>query len=150
MIQNDVHYHWSKKHQRKQRQTMQAGIIERAMPLEVSNVMLLSPSDGKPTRVGYRFTPDGEKVRTYLERWALMTPQWSEHMLRFFKEPTSRSYIFTYSAGRELCRSYAAGEPERFRRLLTDQVRIRDLLATRATTSTAATSPTVLHGIPPG
>jgi len=25
--------------------------------------MLLSPSDGKPTRVGYRFTPDGEKVR---------------------------------------------------------------------------------------
>ena len=53
----------AKKHQRKQRQTMQAGIIEKAMPLEVSNVMLLSPSDGKPTRVGYRFTPDGEKVR---------------------------------------------------------------------------------------
>ena len=53
----------AKKHQRKQRQQMQAGIIEKAMPLEVSNVMLLSPSDGKPTRVGYRFTPDGEKVR---------------------------------------------------------------------------------------
>ena len=40
----------AKKHQRKQRQTMQAGIIEKAMPLEVSNVMLLSPSDGKPTQ----------------------------------------------------------------------------------------------------
>jgi len=53
----------AKKHQRKHRQQMQAGIIEKAMPLEVSNVMLLSPSDGKPTRVGYRFTPDGEKVR---------------------------------------------------------------------------------------
>ena len=53
----------AKKHQRKQRQQMQAGIIEKAMPLEVSNVMLLSPSDGRPTRVGYRFTPDGEKVR---------------------------------------------------------------------------------------
>jgi large subunit ribosomal protein L24 len=53
----------SKKHQRKQRQTMQAGIIDKAMPFDVSNVMLLSPSDGKPTRVGYRFTPDGDKVR---------------------------------------------------------------------------------------
>jgi large subunit ribosomal protein L24 len=53
----------AKKHQRKQRQTMQAGIIEKAMPLEVSNVMLLSPADGKPTRVGYRFNPDGDKVR---------------------------------------------------------------------------------------
>jgi large subunit ribosomal protein L24 len=53
----------AKKHQRKQRQTMQAGIIDKAMPLDVSNVMLLSPSDGKPTRVGYRFTPDGDKVR---------------------------------------------------------------------------------------
>jgi large subunit ribosomal protein L24 len=53
----------SKKHQRKQRQTMQAGIIDKAMPFDVSNVMLLSPADGKPTRVGYRFTPDGDKVR---------------------------------------------------------------------------------------
>jgi large subunit ribosomal protein L24 len=53
----------SKKHQRKQRQTMQAGIIEKAMPLDVSNVAILSPSDGKPTRVGYRFTPEGQKIR---------------------------------------------------------------------------------------
>jgi hypothetical protein len=37
-----------------------------------------------------------------------------------------------YSAGRELCRSYVAGEPERFRRLLTEQVRVRDLLEARA------------------
>jgi hypothetical protein len=33
-----------------------------------------------------------------------------------------------YPAGRELCRSYVAGEPERFRRLLTEQMRVRDLL----------------------
>ena len=68
------------------------------------------------------------EVQAYLERWALMTPEWTAHMIRFFTEPTSRSYILTYAAGGELCRSYVAGEPERFRRLLTEQVRVRDLL----------------------
>ena len=59
-----------------------------------------------------------------------MTPKLAAHLIRFLTEPTSRTYIITYSAGRELCRSYVAGEPERFRRLLTEQVRVRDLLAT--------------------
>lgn len=68
------------------------------------------------------------ETQAYLKRWALMTPEWAAHMIRFFTEPTSRTYIITYPAGRELCRSYVAGEPERFRRLLTDQVRVRDLL----------------------
>ena len=71
------------------------------------------------------------EVRAYLERWGLMTPQLAAHMIRFFTAPTSRSYILTYPAGRELCRSYVSGEPERFRRLLTEQVRVRDLLETR-------------------
>jgi hypothetical protein len=69
------------------------------------------------------------EVRAYLERWGLMTPRLSAHLIRFFKDPTSRAYVITYPAGRELCRSYAASEPERFRRLLTEQVRVRDLLA---------------------
>ena len=33
------------------------------MPIDASNVALVSPTDGKPTRVGYRFTPEGTKVR---------------------------------------------------------------------------------------
>jgi hypothetical protein len=67
------------------------------------------------------------EARAYLERWGLMTPQLAAHMIRFFNAPTSRSYVITYPAGRELCHSYVAGEPERFRRLLTEQVRVRDL-----------------------
>jgi len=39
------------------------GIIDVDMPLDASNVALLSPKDGKPTRVGFRVTADGEKVR---------------------------------------------------------------------------------------
>ena len=69
------------------------------------------------------------EVQAYLERWGLMSPELAAHMIRFMNAPTSRSYITTYAAGRELCRAYVAGEPERFRRLLTEQVRVRDLLA---------------------
>ncbi len=69
------------------------------------------------------------EVHAYLERWGLMTPELAAHLIRFLTEPTSRTYIVTYPAGRELCRSYVAGEQERFRRLLTEQVRVCDLLA---------------------
>jgi hypothetical protein len=58
----------------------------------------------------------------------LSEPAWADHMLRFFRAETSRIYVMTYPAGRDLCRSYVAGRPERFRRLLTEQVRVLDLL----------------------
>ena len=53
----------AKRHQKPTSATMQGGIIDKAMPLHVSNVAVISPSDGKPTRVGYRFDADGVKVR---------------------------------------------------------------------------------------
>ncbi len=50
-----------KKHQRAMRTTMQAGIIDKDMPLPASKVALICSTCG-PTRVGYRF--DGEnKIR---------------------------------------------------------------------------------------
>jgi hypothetical protein len=70
-------------------------------------------------------------ARAYLERWGLMTPEISAHLIRFLNERTSRSYILTYAAGHELCRAYVAGRPERFRHLLTEQVRVGDLLDAR-------------------
>jgi hypothetical protein len=74
---------------------------------------------------------DDAEVQAYLERWELLSPQLAAHVIRFLREPTSRTYVLTYSAGQELCRSYVAGEPARFRRLLTEQVRVRDLLDAR-------------------
>ena len=71
------------------------------------------------------------ETQAYLERWGLMDAKLSAHVLRFLGEPTSRTYIVTYAAGRELCDSYVGGEPERFRRLLTEQVRVGDLLEAR-------------------
>ncbi|MGH9188802.1 MAG: 50S ribosomal protein L24 [Acidimicrobiales bacterium] len=52
----------AKKHQRSVRATMQAGIIDRDMPVPVANVALLCSTCG-PTRVGYRMDDRGEKVR---------------------------------------------------------------------------------------
>lgn len=52
----------AKKHQAATRATMQGGIIDKDMPIPVANVALLCSSCG-PTRVGYRFEPDGTKVR---------------------------------------------------------------------------------------
>jgi hypothetical protein len=83
------------------------------------------------------------EARAYLERWALEPPEWTAHLVRFVTEPSQRAHIFTYSAGRELCRAYVAGEPERFRRLLTEQVRVRDLLEGR---NTGATLPAWSNG----
>jgi hypothetical protein len=68
------------------------------------------------------------EAHAYLERWGLMAPQWAAHMIRFMTEPTQRTYVITYPAGRELCGAYVAGDLERFRRLVTEQVRVRDLL----------------------
>ncbi len=52
----------AKKHAKPTRTTMQGGIIDKDMPIDVSNVALICPKDGA-TRVGYRFDGDGTKVR---------------------------------------------------------------------------------------
>jgi large subunit ribosomal protein L24 len=53
----------AKKHQKATGATMQGGIIDKEMPMPVSNVAIICSSCGKPTRIGYRFEPDGTKVR---------------------------------------------------------------------------------------
>ena len=40
-----------------------SGIIEKEGPIDVSNVMLLDPSDNKATRVGVQVNPDGTRHR---------------------------------------------------------------------------------------
>jgi large subunit ribosomal protein L24 len=52
----------AKRHQRATKATMQGGIIDKDMPIDVSNIALLCAECG-PTRVGYRFDGDGTKRR---------------------------------------------------------------------------------------
>ncbi len=51
----------ARKHQKPTRAMQQGGILDKPMPIDVSNVALI---DGKrPTRVGYSTNSKGEKVR---------------------------------------------------------------------------------------
>ena len=50
---------------RHQRQTAQqeGGIISKELPVQLSNIAIADPKDGKPTRVGFKIRPDGKKIR---------------------------------------------------------------------------------------
>lgn len=39
------------------------GVIEKEATIDISNVALVDPGDGRPTRVGFRVLEDGRKVR---------------------------------------------------------------------------------------
>jgi large subunit ribosomal protein L24 len=52
----------AKKHQRQTSQRIKGGIIDKAMPIQISNVALVCSKDG-PTRAGYRIDDDGTKHR---------------------------------------------------------------------------------------
>jgi large subunit ribosomal protein L24 len=53
----------ARKSQRPTRTTQQGGIIDKDMPIQVSNVALVCPACGKPTRVGYKIDASGSKAR---------------------------------------------------------------------------------------
>lgn len=46
-------------------QGLSGGIIDKEMPLDISNVMLFNPATGKGDRVGIRTLEDGRKVRYF-------------------------------------------------------------------------------------
>ena len=52
-----------KKHQRARRPEEQSQIIEREAPMHHSNLMLIDPESGAPTRVRFRVDADGTKER---------------------------------------------------------------------------------------
>jgi large subunit ribosomal protein L24 len=52
-----------KKHAKPTQQNPQGGILNQEASIHVSNVMLIDPKSGKPTRIGYKVLENGEKVR---------------------------------------------------------------------------------------
>ncbi|GAA0597069.1 50S ribosomal protein L24 [Virgibacillus siamensis] len=52
----------TKKHAKPSQDNPQGGILNQEAPIHVSNVMLIDPKSGEPTRVGYQ-AKDGKKVR---------------------------------------------------------------------------------------
>ena len=51
-----------RRHQ-KQSPQQEGGIVSKEAPIHISNIAVEDPSDGSPSRVGYKITDDGRKVR---------------------------------------------------------------------------------------
>ena len=51
-----------KRHTRQTAQT-EGGILSKEAPIQLSNLAIADPKDGKPTRVGFKTLDDGRKVR---------------------------------------------------------------------------------------
>ena len=53
----------AKKHTKPQGMGQPGGIVEMEATIHLSNLALLDPKSGKPTRIGFRTLEDGRKVR---------------------------------------------------------------------------------------
>lgn len=51
-----------KRHQRATKSNQKGQILDKTMPIHVSNVQILDPKDGKPTRIGYKIE-NGKNIR---------------------------------------------------------------------------------------
>ena len=51
-----------KRHTKQTAQT-EGGILSKEAPIDLSNLAIADPKDGKPTRVGFKTLDDGRKVR---------------------------------------------------------------------------------------
>ncbi len=52
-----------KRHTKPNAKYTKGGIIEKEAPIHISNLMLVDPSSGKPTRIGRRLSENGKLVR---------------------------------------------------------------------------------------
>lgn len=57
------------KHTKPNAKNPQGGIIKKEAPIHISNVMVVDPSNGKPTRIGRRLNADGKLVRYSKKNW---------------------------------------------------------------------------------
>ena len=91
-----------------------AAVAEVAEPLgRVStNVALLLHEDGA----------DVDEAVDYAERWALLPRARAAKLVTFLTDPTWRAYTTCYDEGLPLCRRFVGGRPDRFERLITEQL----------------------------
>ena len=63
-----------------------------------------------------------DEVVAYGERWGLLPKARVEKLISFLTDETWRAYMTCYVEGLPLCRSFVAGDPARFERLVTEQL----------------------------
>jgi large subunit ribosomal protein L24 len=53
----------AQRHTKPRSATSPGGIVHKDMPIDVSSVAIISPADGAPTKIGYRFEDTGAGLR---------------------------------------------------------------------------------------
>lgn len=71
---------------------------------------------------------DPDTVIAEVERWGLLSTDRASKAVEFLMHPTWRAYLTCYVEGLPLCRRYVGGDPDRFDRLLSEQMTPADLL----------------------
>jgi large subunit ribosomal protein L24 len=54
-------------------QNTPGGIVDKEMPIHISNIALVNPTTNKPDRVGFKFLEDGTKVRYFKSNGEVIT-----------------------------------------------------------------------------
>ena len=70
---------------------------------------------------------DADTVMDYLRRWMLDTDEHLSKTLEFMLHPVWRTYRVVYETGHRIVEAWTGANPERFRRLLTEQLTPSDL-----------------------
>jgi hypothetical protein len=68
------------------------------------------------------------EAREYARRWAGVSEARVDLLMAFATDPAWRAYVICYGEGLRLCRSFVDGNPGAFRRLVTEQVTVDELL----------------------
>jgi hypothetical protein len=68
------------------------------------------------------------EAESYLQEWALYSPDRAAKTVSFLMDPGNRTYVTSYTDGRRLCRSFIDRSRDGFRRLLTEQLTVSQLL----------------------
>jgi hypothetical protein len=92
------------------------------------------PIRGMGVDVALLIHEDGASVDdavAYAMKWGALTEERARQSVRFVTDPTWRAYTICYSAGGDLARGYHQNDPARFKRLLTENVRVSELAAAR-------------------
>jgi hypothetical protein len=66
-------------------------------------------------------------AESYLQGWALYSPERAAKTVSFIMDPGSRTYVTAYTDGNRLCRTFMDRSSDGFRRLLTEQLTVSSL-----------------------
>lgn len=72
------------------------------------------------------------EAESYLQEWALDSPERAAKTVSFLMDPGSRTYVTAYTDGKRLCKIFMDRSRDGFKRLLTEQLTVSSLLGTGA------------------